>query len=903
MTAERHPALVRLLRALLRLYPRATRDRFGDGLVYGELRDFEAARHRTLPMRLLFVVRMATQHLWHGLAARLRRATPAPDRGVTGAGRRLRLSSLQDWRAAWRAARTAPLTSVLVIGSLALGIGATTAIFSVVQAVLLDPLPYGEPDRLVMVSSHAPSQGRPVGPVSTADFLDLRERASTFERLEAFQANIVPTTLTIDGEPVPAQRVVVTPGMFDLLGRTAAIGRVFDADADRDAIVISHGCWQRVFGGDPGVIGRRVGNGQLTLTVTGVMPPDFAFPYPSMLLGPVSFTANTDVDFWLPVEPATGTPRAARSLGVVGRLAGGVTPEQAHAEAMAVAAALERSHPDSNAGVGLTVSRLHDQAVGGSRPVLLLLFAGVVAVLLIGCANTAGLLLARGSARRHEMALRRALGATRGRLIRQVLHESVLLALVGAGLGAALALPATGLLVSMAPADVPRLDAVDIDAGVLTFAVLVAVLTGLATGLVPALAAARGAALTGLSSSDRTATSGPARQSARSVLVVVEVALVVVVVVATGLVVRSFFHVLRVDTGFRTDRLLTLQIAVPGDAARSPDGRRAFYARFFETLTAVPGVVRAGGTTRLPLGGADSTTEIAREGSGLPIAEWPVVDLRRALFDYFATMEMPILRGRGFDERDGPDDPPVVVINQTLSRLLYGGASPVGERVQLGPNAGIASAAIIGVVADIRHRDLETAPSPEVYIRAAQNPPVAPIIAIRTAGDPGTTAPAIRRALEQAFPDVPIGSLRAMQALRADAAAPRLFVTVLVSVFGSLGLTLAVAGVYGLTSLVAAARLRELAIRQALGAARPTVVWLVVGHSARVATLGLAIGLGIALLATPALGASLFGVRPADPATYALVAGVLLATTLIAAAVPAIRASRVDPVAILRRDG
>jgi predicted permease len=407
----------------------------------------------------------------------------------------------------------------------------------------------------------------------------------------------------------------------------------------------------------------------------------------------------------------------------------------------------------------------------------------------------------------------------------------------------------------------------------------------------------------GLGDSERTATPGSSRQRARSALVVVEVALVVVVIVATGLVVRSFLHVLRVDTGFRSEQLLTVQIAVPGDAARSPDGRRAWYARLLETLTAVPGVVRVGGTTRLPLGGADSTTGITRESSGLAEAEWPVVDLRRALFDYFGAMEMSILRGRGFDERDGPDSPPAVVINQTLARLLFGDANPIGERVQLGANAGIERATIIGIVADIRHRDLETPAAPEVYIRAAQNPPVAPIIAIRTAGDAGAAAPAIRRALEDAFPEMTMGEMRAMQALRANATAPRRFVTTLVSVFGVLGLTLAAAGVYGLTSLAATARLRELAIRQALGAARPSVVRLVVGHSTRVAALGLALGLGVALLATPALRGLLFGVRPSDPATYALVAGVLLLTTLVAAGVPAVRASRIDPVVILRREG
>ena len=805
---------------------------------------------------------------------------------------------LRDARYALRALARSPGFTATALATLALGIGANSAIFTVVNSVLLRPLPYADPGRLVMVWGLNEKQGavRPSGLIE-GDVDDLRRASRSFAQFEAFQANLVPLTLRVGSKAFRAQAVSVTPGTFALLGRQPLAGRSLQ-DGDRLTLVLSHAYWQRQFGGDPSVVGTQVNVGTTPATIVGVMPPDFAFPYRSMLVASVSFTRDADVDVWVPM---TLQPRRANdSLRIVGglaRLRQGVSLEQARDEMSALGRQLASDYPATNAGWGVTVTRPHDQIVGGVRPALLLLTAGVGLVLLMACANVATLLLARSVRRQREMAIRSAIGAARSRLLRQSMTESVILAALGAVPAWIVVEWLTRTFVLFAPHDVPRLAEISPDWRVVAYTLVAALATAIAAGLVPALASSRADVQSQLADASRASTS-PRGARIRSLLVAAEVALAVVVAIGTGLLVRSFVAVLNVDPGFHTDRLLTMQVGVPR-AYDTPDRRREFYGRFFARLEAVPGVSAVGGTTRLPLGGADSNTRVAVDGRDTEHGTFDV-GFRRALHDYFTAMGIPVIRGRGFTAADGPRAPTVLLVNEAFASRVFPGEDPVGRRMTLGDNAGVGTGTIVGVVGDVRHGGLESLPQPEVYIHYLQNPPTGPFIVMRTSGDAASLADSVRAAVHDVDASITPFEVSTMAALRSDTMTPRRFSTSIALAFGAVALLLAVVGVYGVMALGVGERTQEIGIRMALGADPVAVLALVVRHGLLLATAGIVAGLSVALALVPVLATQLYGVTPRDPITFAGVPLVLLAAAAAACALPARRAMRVDPLRALR---
>jgi putative ABC transport system permease protein len=536
------------------------------------------------------------------------------------------------------------------------------------------------------------------------------------------------------------------------------------------------------------------------------------------------------------------------------------------------------------------------------RPALVLLLVGVAFVLLMACVNVASLLLARSVARQKELAVRAALGAGRIRLLAQMLTESLLLALIGGALGLGLMWIGVRVLIALAPPELPRLHEVHPDFTIVIFTALVSIITGMLVGIAPAIAAGRrNSNVQGiLKDVSRGVAGGVLRQRLRATLVVGEIALAVVLTIGAGLLLRSFVTLLNVDPGFRAEHLLTLQIQLPTRMDSSPDARRAFYGTMFERVNALPGVVAAGGTTRLPLGSTGVNTRVLVDGRSMSASEMPEVESRRAVHDYFLAMGMPILRGRTFSAADGPATPPVVVINQTMARRLWPNEDPIGKRFRVGTNPQTPWSTVIGVVGDLRHSGLDVEPLPEFYIWYLQGPPVSPFIVVRTQGDPAALAESVRAELKALDKDVVVYDMRTMLEVRSASMAERRFILILAVAFGLLALTLAAVGVYGVMALVVTERTQEMGVRLALGAAPIQVLTLVVRQGLTLAAAGVLLGVITSMALTPMMAQQLYGVQPRDPMTLAGVPVLLLAVALIACAVPARRAMRVDPITTLR---
>jgi len=812
-------------------------------------------------------------------------------------------SIIQDARYALRGMRRNRSFAAACIGTLALGIGANSAIFSVVNGVLFAPLPYHEPERLVSIWIRNPEIRREPSPLSAPDVMELRRMLKTAD-VEAMQANIIPAALIVGGEVVPAQGVLMTAGMFRMLGRAPIVGRLFEAGDGLDAIVISHAFWQRQFGGDPNVIGRSVSDGRRSLTIVGVMPPEFLFPYPSMLRASVTFTASSDVDFWAELSNIVAVDRAyldrtTRLIAVVARLKDGVGLDAARADVDAAWRSLAQAYPDVNGGWQAAVVPLHEQAVGGVRTQLLLLLGSVAIVLIVACVNVANLLLGRGVARQRELALRSALGASRGRLLQQMVIETVMLSMAGALAGIFIARWITPLLVAWAPAGTPRLAEVSTNWTVAAFAAAIATVCGVIVGVVPGFGAARVPARQMIEEGSRGSTRG--RRRLRGALVAVQVALAVVLTIAAALLTRSFLAVLNTDPGFRPDHLLTVAINAPRQYD-SDEKRIGLYARLFARLEAVPGVISVGGTTRLPLGGSNSSTQVAIEGRMPPEGQWPETDFRRAMHHYFETMGIPLRRGRVFTGADRAGAPPVAVINEAFAKKMFDGEDPIGRQLRLGSNSPLRQATIVGIVGDLRHQRLDVPPNPEIYVSDLQAAPYAPLLVIRTSAEPAGLAAAIRAAAREVDPSLMPYNVRTMDELRAASVTPRIFLMALILGFGVLTLALAAIGVYGVLALIVAERTREIGIRLALGAEPRALVALILKQALTLTVAGVVAGVATALLLSPVLSSQLYGVNAFDPPTIATVVAVLTTVSLIAAAVPAARILRVDPVTTLRCD-
>jgi predicted permease len=878
-------------------YPRAFRRRFGAELKRDILRTSGT-------MGALIVSGLAER--WSAFARYAAWPTSSPHL-YTPEGRHamFRDTLRMDLGYAVRLAVKTPALSLLAVLALALGIGANSAIFTVVEGVLLRPLPYRDAGALVAVWNDNTRENRPFNPLSPANFVDVREGVRDQVALAAFQSFIVPSRLEAESGSETLLQVTLEPEVFPLLGRNAHVGRTL-VPGETDAVVLSHGYWQRRFGSDSDVLGRVLNIAGLPRTVVGVMPADFVFPYQTML-GPDGFTRDQRVDAWLPLDLATdpfanrgaGLVRNVHYLAVVGRLAEGVTVDEARAAIAGVMGQLEQAYPDANRGLGATVVPLHEQTVGQVRPALLLLLAGVGIVLLMASVNVANLMLARSVGRQRELAVRVALGAGRGRLIAQSLVESLVLSAAGALVALAFVQWIVQGLVAIAPAELPRMQELRPDLRVVAFTAGIAALVGLFIGLVPALAASTPDVRLALQDAGRGTTASPSRRRMRSALVVSEVALAVVLTVGAGLLIRSFSTLLAVDPGFRSENLLTLQVTLP-DRLTTPEARQAFYDEMFATLEALPGVTAAGGTTRLPLGSTSVSTSVVVEGRDVPAGEAPEVQFRRAVHDYFRAMGIPVLRGRDFTTADGPNAPPVAVVNETLARRLFPGEDPVGRRIRTGPSPNATWLTIVGVIGDIRHSGLDVPAEPELYVPARQGPPVAPFLVLRTATDPAELAETVRAALRRMEPHLSVFDIRTMEQVRATSVATRRFLLLLVGVFGALALGLAAVGVYGVTTLVVAERTAEIGLRLALGAEPAAALGLVVRQALTLAGLGVALGLVAAWLLSPLAASQLFGITAHDPLSLVAAPTVLLLVAVLAALVPARRAMRVDLMSSLR---
>ena len=818
-----------------------------------------------------------------------------------------------DIRHTLRLAIKTPLFSTLTVLALALGIGATSAIFAVVNGVLLQSLPYRDDARLVNLWSHNTTDNRPRNPLSPANFLDFQKMNTTLDGLEGYFTFVTPTQLQTDAGAEIAYSLFVTSNMFNMLGRTAAMGRTFTVGEERTVLVLSDGYWRRRFGADPAIVGKTLTLQGQPFEVIGVMPPDFVFPYAGML-GPSGFTRVTGIDMWLPI--AFSGPMAAVNrmltqsgqivrnvhwFGAIGRLKSGVAPQQAEADMKTIASQLEQSYPQTNKGWSATVVRSIDQSVGTIRPALLILLAGIAFVLVMASVNVANLLLARSIAREKELATRAALGAGRARLARQLLTESVLFAVAGGLVGMIVMWWTVRGLIAFAPADLPRMDEVAINWQVLLAAGFTTMLTGILVGVLPALSSASVSPQASLQDASRGTVGGALRRRARAGLVVAEVALAVAITTGSVLLLRSFVSVTNVNPGFDTNQILTWQMNIPQRLTSTSD-RLAFYQDFFERIEALPGVVSVGGTTRVPLGSTSVSTTVQIDGRPVPTAELPEVQFRRAMHNYFETMGIPIRRGRNFGPNDSDTAPPVAVINDTMARRLFPNQDPVGQRVRTGPNATGPWTTIIGVIGDIKHGGLEEDIQPELYISYRQGAPVSPFIVVRASGDPAALTETIRAEARRIDKNLPLYDMRTMNTLRAEAVATRRFILLIVAAFGALALGLAAIGVYGVMSLIVSERTREVGVRLALGAQPAELLRMIVGQAARLAGLGVLIGGGAALVGAPLLDSQLYGIRAVDPMTFVLVPLVLLATATLAAVVPARKAMRIDPLAALRID-
>lgn len=904
----------RLVALALLAYPAQFRARFGKDLAAALAERWHRLDGTATRLRLEQRARLVTTAIGSGLAERgaaIRRQTWRTHRPhlYQPTGRhasmwdRLRF----DVTAAVRGLASARSFTALTVLALALGLGANSAVFAVVNGVLLKPLPYAQPERLAMLWSENPRMGGQTNPLSPANFDDLRRMSHSFEALEYALSFNVRAAIEGREDQGVVQIMRVGPTMLDLLGLQPQLGRSM-MPGDRDVAVLSDHAWRARFGADPSVVGRRIAlSGNEALTIVGVASEAFVFPLRDMLWQPGT-TTSAAVDLWAPmffegppfVDASGSYVRAFHALMAVGRLKPGITAAAADAEMRVHARTLAERYPVTNDGWGARVVGLHDQATGAVRMAMVVLQAGALLLLLMAAVNVTNLVLARSLARQRELAVRSALGASARQLVRQALIESLLLTAVALALATLAGTWMVRALVALAPATVPRLGEVSADATTFAASTALALIIGLALAIVPAWVAAH-ADVRGVLQDGSRGVAGASHggRRLRTMLVVAEVALAVVITVQAGLLFRSFSALLDTDPGFTADHLLTLQMTTP-DHLKALDARRAFYEAWFTRVAALPGVSAVGGTTRIPLGSSNVTTSVRVEGNTAPAAALPEVEFRRGSPDYFRAMGMPMRRGRGFLPSELPSDPPVVVINETMARLVFASADPIGRRLQTGPDPGGTWLTVVGVVGDVHHSSLEAAPPPELYLNMLHNPATAPFMAVRTTGDPLALVETLRAVATDLDPRLALYDIRTMSDLRRASLAERQFVLTLVAGLGVLALALAVVGVYGVLALVVAERTSELGLRMALGAAPASVIALVIGQALRLTGIGVALGLVFAVGAATATRSVLVGVTAYDPLTYVAVPLLIVLGATIAAVAPARRALGVDPATVLQ---
>ncbi len=807
----------------------------------------------------------------------------------------------QDLRYGGRMLWKNPGFTLVAVITLALGIGANTAIFSVVNGVLLRPLPYYEPERLVMVWADRPilqaQIGMPDFPVAVADFVDWRNQNHVFEQMAALRTQRM--NLTGGGEPESVIGLRASAGLFTLLGARFTTGRAFLPEEDRAGadrvVVISHGLWRQRYGADPKLIGQKIMLDNEAYTVIGVTAPDFQFPRRGEV--PSYFGVSTTVDLYMPIAftPAQLNDRLSSYLGVIARLNPGVSVGQASAEMNAIARRLTEQYPQTNTDKGVRLTLLHQQAVGKARTALLVLLGAVGFVLLIACANVANLLLARAAGRQKEMAIRAALGASRWRVVRQLLTESLLLTISGGAAGLLLAWRGVDLLLAIAPDNLPRAYDIRLDIRVASFTLLVSLLTGVVFGLLPALQASKINPGATLKEGGRDA-AGLLRRRLRGFLVASEVALAFVLLIGAGLLIRSFARLTEVNPGLDPRGVLTMEILLPLAKYRDGQGWSAFFQQTLERVRALPGVEAAATGYPLPLSGANASSGFGIEGRPSPTDQTFAAGVRMISPDFFKTLGVPLAKGRLLTESDGAQAPSVVVINESLARNYFANEDPLGKRIVFNGVTRV----IVGVVKDIKHSALDEEAKPELYFPMAQFPWPLMSLAVRTSGDPMQMVAAVRGQVWAIDKDQPVSNIETMERLMAKSVAPRRFNLLLLGVFALVGLALAGVGLYGVMSYTVTQRTREIGVRMAMGAQRGDVLRLVIGEGMKLAFIGALLGLGGALALTHLLKTLLFGVSATDPLTFAVIAVLLTGIALLACWIPARRATKVDPMVALR---
>jgi putative ABC transport system permease protein len=823
---------------------------------------------------------------------RMERFTDRIERQASTPGRRSRpltmlAQVLTDMRYGTRQLLKAPGFTIVAILTLALGIGATNAIFSVVNGVMLRPLPYPEPERIVRVMEVLPQYGRFA--VAPANFLDWRDRNQVFDRIAAYTTGN-DTFIGSEG-PERIPRALTSWDMFELLGVTPMLGRSFREEEDlpqqNNVIVISHGMWQRRFGSDSNILGRTISLSDAPVTIVGVMPPGFYF-------------AGRTTEFWRPLglDPTNST-RGGHFFAVIARLKQGVSLQQAEAEMRGIATQLAKEYPNTNADESADTVLLHDLIVGPFRPMLLTLFAAVGMVVLIACANVAHLLLVRASVRERELAIRTAMGAGRSRLVLQMIAESLVLALAGGAAGVLLAYLAIAPIQTLGATSLPRVADITLDRNVLAFAFVVTIATGFVFGLAPAWQAARGGVGAVLKEGGRS--TGARGHRMRGLLLVAEVALSLVLLVGAALLIRSFARLTNIDPGFAPEHVLSFQVMLPQTAYPDPAKRDAFFDRLLERLRGMPGVQAAGMIQTLPIL-ADHMLSFSIQGRppAAPGQELSA-NFRVASPGYFESLAIPVRRGRTFTAHDTAKSPMVAVIDEAFAQRHFPGQDPIGGGIDIG-NGTDGFYEIVGVVGSVRHEGLDSSPRPTMYIPYKQDVFSGMVMMVRTQGDPAQFAGTARQVVRDIDPTLPAFEIAPLSNVITRSVAPRRFSMLLLGMFALVALFLAAVGLYGVVAYAVSQRTQEIGLRIAVGAQRGDVLRLVLSSGMKLAIIGVAIGIGGALALSSYLEAMLFDIGRFDTPSYIATAAVLLGVSALACYVPARRAMRVDPLVALRAE-
>ncbi|HEX6163182.1 MAG TPA: ABC transporter permease [Vicinamibacterales bacterium] len=802
-------------------------------------------------------------------------------------------SVFSDLKHGFRVLLRTPLFTICTIAALAIGIGATTALFSVVHALLIRPLPYKDADRLVVMWEHNLPRNRPRNVISPANFMAWRERSRSFESMAAFTQNRV--TLTGSGEPQELATLVVSANILDVLGVGPMLGRGFaqgeDIQGAPRVMILSHAAWVRQFGADASVIGRQVTIDGGPVTVLGVMPRGFEI---------FGLPADVYMTYQLPPQ----VPFRGRSLIAIGRLKPGITRDQAQAEMEGVFAQVTSEQPDFNTGWTINLVPLREQLVGDVRLAVLALFGAVGAVLLIACGNIGSLMLTRASGRRRELAIRSAIGAGTGRLLTQLIAESLMLSIAGGVLGVVLAWWLLSGLSTWVGSrlPIPLLSQIAIDPSVLAFAAVVTVVTTLICGLAPAVGATGGSLVTALRDGAPSVSGGRRGRIIRQTFVMAEIALALTVLCGAGLLGRSVMELQSVKPGFTAESALSLRVTLPQRSYADSNAQHVFYTRVMDGLKALPQVTSVGGTSFLPLAGVGPGTSFWRADAPQPPPnERPVVDARPVTPGYFTAMQIPLLAGRDVSDADSQDREPVAVINETFARQIYPGDNPIGRKFMLvlgneKPHE------IIGVVGDVKLTTVEGEIRPTAYLSSRQYAFGVMNFVVRTNGDPSRLAPAAVRVVREIDPLLPVSAVRPLEEVFAESIARPRLTAVAMSVFAGAALLLAALGVYGIVAYSVSQRSREFGIRVALGARPSQIIGMVVGQNLRIVALGLAAGLVAAIPATRLLRGLLYQVGPNDPATFVAIGVVLAVVATVASYLPARRGTQVDPVVTLKSE-